>query len=263
MIRLACATLSAEGFDYRDFAATFEMLPAAGFKCVEFNLWDAATMLPSIGRDLRERCERASLMPAAVYGHGFGAESDFDIAKDVAHKIRLMEIARDLGCSRIVATGCKREEGGGLARTTRILEELVPAAEELDMLICLENHAGSNLETVEDYVRICEAIPSPRVGICIDTGHFDASDVDMDHLIDELGERVLHLHVKENRGRGQVDFTRFGEGTTDNHHIVERMAQRGYSGYVTVELSPQSDRPTSVDDLRKAYEMFAGFQRET
>jgi sugar phosphate isomerase/epimerase len=262
MIRLACATLSAEGFDYRDFTATFEMLPAAGFKYVEFNLWEAATMLPSIGRDLRERCERASLTPAAVYGHGFGAESDFDIAKDVAHKVRLMEIARDLGCSRIVATGCKRGEGGGLGRTIRTLEKLLPAAEDLDMLICLENHAGSNLETVEDYARMCAAIPSARVGICIDTGHFDASEVDMDRLIDTLGERVVHLHVKENRGRGRVDFTRFGEGTTDNHHIVERMVQRGYSGYITVELSPQKDRPTSVVDLCRAQEMFASFERE-
>ena len=192
MIRLACATLSAEGFGYSGFAATFEMLPAAGFKYVEFNLWDAATMLPSVGRHLRERCERASLVPAAVYGHGFGAESDFDIAKDVAHKVRLMEIARDLGCSRIVATGSKRGECGGLERVIRTLEKLVPAAEDLDMLICLENHAGSNLETVEDYARICDAIPSPRVGICIDTGHFDASDVDMDQLIDKLGARVLH-----------------------------------------------------------------------
>ena len=262
MIRLACATLSAEGFDYRDFTATFEMLPAAGFKYVEFNLWDAATMLPSTGRDLLERCRRASLSPAAVYGHGFGAESDFDIAKDVAHKVRLMEIARDLGCSRIVATGAGRGDGGGLERTIQTLEKLVPAAEDLDMLICLENHAGSNFETVEDYTRVCEAIPSARVGICIDTGHFDASDVDMDQLIDVLGERVIHLHVKENRGRGRVDFTRFGEGTTDNHHIVERMVKLGYSGYITVELSPQRDRPTSLADLRKAYEMFAGCQRE-
>jgi sugar phosphate isomerase/epimerase len=263
MIGLACATLSAEGFDYRDFAATFEMLPAAGFRYVEFNLWDAVTMLPSSGRDLRERCEQSSLTPAAVYGHGFGAESEFDIARDVAHKVRLMEIARELGCSRVVATGCTRGEGGGLERTIRTLEKLLPAAEDLDMLICLENHAGSNLESVEDYARICEAIPSVRVGICIDTGHFDASDVDMDQLIDTLGERVLHLHVKENRGRGSVDFRRFGEGTTDNHHILERMVRLEYSGYITVELSPQRDRPTSVDDLRKAHEMFVNFQRET
>jgi len=262
MIRLACATLCAEGFGYNDFAATFEMLPTAGFKYVEFNLWDAATMLPSVGTDLRERCARVTLTPAAVYGHGFGAESDFDIAKDVAHKVRLMEIARDLGCSRIVATGCARGEGGGLERTTQIVEELLPVAEDLDMLICLENHAASNIETVEDYARICEAIPSARVGICIDTGHFDASDVSMDELIDTLGERVVHLHVKENRGRGRVDFTRFGAGTTDNHHIIQRMIERGYSGYITVELSPQKDRPTSVADLRTAYEIFAGFERE-
>jgi sugar phosphate isomerase/epimerase len=262
MIRLACATLCAEGFGYHNFAATFEMLPAAGFKHVEFNLWDAATMLPSVGRDLRARCEQAALTPAAVYGHGFGAESDFDIAKDVAHKVRLMEIARKLGCSRIVATGASRGEGGGLDRAVRTLEQLLPAADELDMLICLENHAGNTFETVEDYRRICEALSSPRVGICIDTGHFDASAVDMDELIDRLGERVIHLHVKENRGRGRVDFTRFGEGTTDNQHIIERLVERGYRGYITVELSPQQDRPTSVADLRKAYKMFAGFERE-
>jgi sugar phosphate isomerase/epimerase len=262
MIRLACATLCAEGFDYKNFSATFEMLPAAGFTYVEFNLWEAATMLPSVGRDLRARCERASLIPAAVYGHGFGAESDSETPKDVAHKVRLMEIARDLGCSRIVATGAGRGEGGGLDRAIQTLEKLLPAAEELDMLICLENHAGNTFETVEDYAHVCEAIRSARVGICIDTGHFDASNVDMDELIDSLGERVVHLHVKENRGRGRQDFTRFGEGTTDNHHIVERMIELGYSGYITVELSPQKDRSTSVADLRTAYEMFAGFERE-
>jgi len=147
-------------------------------------------------------------------------------------------------------------------RLFAVLEHLAPVAEELGVRVTLENHAENNIENLADYEAILTAITSPAVGICIDTGHFDAADVDMDELIDRLGERVNHIHVKENRGRGKVAFTRFGEGTTDNHHVIRRMLERGFSGCITCELSPQ-ERPSTVEDLRTAYEMFCQYEATT
>ena len=142
----------------------------------------------------------------------------------------------------------------------RVLEKIAPVAEEMDVLICLENHAKNNLENIDDYAAIMKAIDSPFVGICIDTGHFDAAGVDMKKLIEQLGPRVNHIHLKENRGFGTQLFTKFGEGTTDNAGIVELMKARGYSGYVNIEISPNSEGlgpegPTD-EDLLKSREMF-------
>jgi sugar phosphate isomerase/epimerase len=141
----------------------------------------------------------------------------------------------------------------------------MPVAEEMDILICLENHKDNTIESIEDYRRIFDAVDSRNLGICIDTGHFDASGVDMDELIDEFSARVNHIHLKENRGKGTKQFTRFTEGTTDNHHIIRRMVSLGYSGYLTIELSPEigehDGRPFTRADIELPYRMFSPYEK--
>ena len=261
MILLSCATLCAEGFTYQGFDRTFELLPAAGYRFVEFNLWHAPALVPSRVADLARRCTDAGLRASSVHALALGGASVDEFAKEVAYKIRMMQIARDLGCSMLSATGYPRGAAGGLDRIVEILRELMPVAEDMGLQVSLENHKNNNLEFIEDYERIFDAVPSASLGCCIDTGHFDASAVDMDALIDRIGPKVNHIHVKENKGVGVQQFTRFGEGTTDNHHIVRRMMQIGYQGFVVVEISPQKDRPNSVEDLRKPVEMFAEFAK--
>jgi sugar phosphate isomerase/epimerase len=262
MIGLACATLSCDGFGDNDFVRSFEMLPEAGFKYVEFNCWHPGTLTPSKMRDLRARCERTGLTPCAVYSSGFGGGDPFALTKDVAHKIRMMEAARELGCRRIVATGPARDQNGGLDAVGATLELVAPTAEELDVLVCLENHANNALETIDDYASVLERIPSRQVGVCLDAGHFDASDVDMDELIDRFAERINHIHLKENDGRGAVRFTRFGEGTTDLQHVVERMIEAGYEGFLTVELAPHEGREATLEDIMTPLRMFRRYERD-
>jgi sugar phosphate isomerase/epimerase len=259
MVRLSISSLSADGFADNDFVRTFELFPRLGFRHVEFNLWHPSNLTPAKIADLRQRCARSGLQPSAVYSSGFGG----NMVKDVAHKIRMMEAARDLGCRRIVACGDKRGDPKAMDQLIRVLKELVPAAEEMDMLVCLENHADNVLENTDDYQRIAEAIPSERVGVCIDTGHFEAAGVDMNDLIDRLGRRVNHIHLKDNKEFGAKRFSRFGEGTVDNHNVIKRMLALGYQGYVNIELSPEVEGatgPLSAEDLlvpRRMFEVYA------
>lgn len=255
---LSCASLSADGFFAVEFDRAFAMLPAAGYRHVEFNLWPAATIVPEYVRTLRARCDDVGLAVSSVHGEGVtGRQIPWVEAGYLFH---MMTVAETLGCRRICFTGGNREESNGaLQGFIDVLSSVVSTAEERGIIICLENHAGNTLETIEDYEVICNAIPSPNVGICIDTGHFDASGVSMDDLIDRLGNRVVHLHLKENHGTGTVDFRRFGEGTTDNAHVVERLMELGFEGYMVCELSPQKDRESTVEDLRTAFDMFSAW----
>lgn len=259
MIKLACATLSIEGFGETDFDKTFRLAPAIGYKHIEFNCWYPSALYPSMIASLKERCAVSGLSAAAIHlNGGLGGEA----YKDFSHKLWAMQAVRALGGRRIVTSGAARGHDGGLDGVISSLKALVPVADELDVLICLENHFDNNIETIEDYRRIFDAIPSGHVGLCIDTGHFDASGVDMDALIDEFSPRVNHIHLKENMGTGKKQFTRFGEGTTDNHRVVSRMISMGYSGYLTVELSPEigESRPFTQADLELPYKMFSTYQ---
>jgi sugar phosphate isomerase/epimerase len=189
---------------------------------------------------------------------GLGGEP----VKDFSHKMWAMEAAKRLGAKRIVSSGLSRNEG--IAPLIRSLKALEKPAEDMGVLICLENHKDNTLETIEDYRSIFNEVSSPNVGICIDTGHFDASGVDMDTLIDEFHTRVNHLHLKENKGMGTKQFARFNEGTTNNAHVIERMLSLGYQGYMAVELSPEigevDGRPFTLSDLELPYKMFSPFE---
>jgi sugar phosphate isomerase/epimerase len=167
----------------------------------------------------------------------------------------------------LCATGAARGQNGGLETITTVLKELMPAAEELGVLVSLENHVGNNLENLDDYRRIFDVVDSPALGICMDTGHFEAASVSLDDLIDEFARKINHIHLKENRGFGVKEFVRFGDGTTDNVRAVDRMIESGYTGYLVVEVSPEigatDGRPFTIEDLQRPYAMFARFEEES
>jgi sugar phosphate isomerase/epimerase len=260
MIGLACATISCDGFDDNDFQHSFRIMPEVGFKFIEFNAWYPRGITPAKIRELKERCVRHNLQPACIHGMGFGADNPRDLSKDVGHKLRIIDAAVELGCRRVSFTGAGRGKAGGLAAIITVLKQIAPAAAEQDVLICLENHADNNLETIDDYAQIFDAVESPSLGVCLDTGHFDASGVNMDELIDRFQLKINHIHVKENKGFGRKEFVRFGQGTTDNFHVIDRMLALGYEGFITVELSPQEDTSTIPEDLRLAWQMFKKYE---
>ncbi len=257
MMQLAAATICFDAFDDTNFVHSFENLPACGYRYVEFNAWFPQNLTFSKARDLKRRCEKSGLVPAVLHGNGLGGVDRNDLSRDIAHKLRMLEVAVEIGCRRICFTGSNRGTNGGLPHIIEVLENITPAAEELDVLICLENHANNNLETIEDYQHIFDAVDSPMLGICLDDGHFDASDVDMNDLLNRLGHQVNHVHVKENRTRGKVDFVRFGEGTTDHAGILAHLNAIGFEGFATVEISPAPGRPTTRADMTHAREVIS------
>lgn len=263
MIKLSCATLSIEGFSETNFDKTFKVAPEIGFENIEFNCWYPSSLAPATIRSLKQRCSEHGLRAMAIHlNGGFGGEP----VRDFCHKLQAIQAVKELGGRMIVSSGAARGEDDGIQGIIRSLKDLVPVIEEMDVLISLENHVHNNIENIDDYRRIFDAIDSKNVGICIDTGHFDAASVDMDALIDEFAPRINHIHLKENKGVGEKVFTRFQEGTTDNKRIVERLIHLGYSGYMTIELSPEigekDGRPFTIEDLMLPYKMFSIYESD-
>ncbi len=261
MIRLSCATLSFEGFGETDFSKTFDLAPRIGYKNIEFNCWYPSSLCPQTIRSLKHRCEQHGLNPMAIHlNGGFGGEP----VRDFCHKVQGMQAILALGGRMIVSSGDERGQNGGIQGVINSLKNLIPVAEEMDVIISLENHVNNNIENIDDYRRIFDAIESKHIGMCIDTGHFDAAGIDMGALIEEFAPRINHLHLKENDGFGEKRFTRFKEGTTNNFYIIEKLISIGYSGYMTIELSPEigekDSRPFQLEDLKLPYKMFSAYE---
>lgn len=250
MVRLACASLSCDGFTDNDFMRTFELLPEIGYHYAEFDLWHPGNLSKSKIIDLRKRCADSGLTPMAVYSSSFGTDKQHELVKDVTHKLRMIEAALELGCTRIVMTGAGGRPAGGLAAVIKVLEHIAPEAEAQGVDVCLENHHGHSIDTVEDYEAIFTAIASPRVGMCVDTGHFQRSGIDLDGLVDKFGGRINHIHLK--------DF--LPGGKTDNHGFMARMLETNYRGYMTIE-HVTDNWDNVAEDLKAAKREFERYEQ--
>jgi sugar phosphate isomerase/epimerase len=258
-VEVAIATIACDGFGDRNFERAFAVIPTLPFKNVEFNCWYARNLTLQGIESIKERCEHHGLKPVCVQGSSFGAGGN--IIKDVTHKLWNMEAARRLGCQRVKFTGAGRGKEGGLEAVIEILKELAPAAEEMNMLILVENHANNNLENIDDYDKIFSAISSPNVGMCMDNAHFDGANVDLIEVVERFHSRILHIDLKETERKGIHKVVRFGEGVTDNAGVIEKMLGYGYRGYLLVEMAPPISEATLEADLNKAYELFHHYEK--
>ena len=256
-VELAVATICLDGFGDKNFESAFKLIPKTGIKNVEFNVWYPRTVTPSGIASIRDRCYQNGLKPICLQGTSFGD----DVLKDVTHKLWLMEQAKALGCRRVKFTGAGRGKAGGLETVIEVLKELAPAAEAMDVLITVENHADNNIENIEDYDKIFQAVDSPYVGMCLDMGHFDGAGVNNFEVIKRFHERIIHIDLKDTIEFGTYKTVPYGEGITDGEGIVKALIDKGYSGYLVIEQAPPAEGMDLVKEMSRIKDIFSHFEK--
>ena len=183
-------------------------------------------------------------------------------------------LARDLsaGSPPVLTTGlgsCGHpwEEAFPLVvERTRRFGEL--AAEE-GCRLAIEPHVGALLDSPERTIALMEQVRSPALGINFDISHFDVAGYPRAETIRALVPYAIHTHVKDGRMvDGKVRFQLPGEGEFDYTAYFREMAEAGWTGAVTVEVSAQIfNQPGydsweaarfSLETLRRAREAAAG-----
>ncbi len=261
-IALAIATICVDGFGAHRHKPSFEFIPQLGYRNVEFNLWYPDLIVPDYIDSLKERCQQTGLTPISIQGSGFGGEGRTGVIKDLSHKLVLLDRCEQLGCRILKCTGSRRGTAGGLKSIIEVLRELAPVAEAKGIQVALENHANNTLERIGDYEEIFAAIDSPKVGMCLDTGHFEGVSVDLGEVVDTFRERILHIDLKDCRERGKGhDTVPFGQGVTDFDGFLTHAINAGYRGYLVIEQAWTELKGDWVNDLKAARNRFEKWER--
>jgi sugar phosphate isomerase/epimerase len=104
----------------------------------------------------------------------------------------------------------------------------------------LEPHVHGLLDRPERVVYLMERLHSPSLGINFDISHFAVAGYPRGETIRSLAPYALHTHVKDGRmSDGDVRFLLPGEGDFDYTAYFREMAEAGYDGAVTAEVSAQ------------------------
>jgi len=137
-----------------------------------------------------------------------------------------------------------------------ITEELTDLAVEFGVDVAIHNYSSVHhddlsavFSTMADVREVLARHDDPRLGLCVDTGHFLVEDVTPEDVVREFGDRIVAVHLKDTSdaeiedvpGAGQLDLATV-LGLLDDHADV------GPPPVIEYEL-PQ-DRAT--DALREA-----------
>jgi sugar phosphate isomerase/epimerase len=187
-------------------------------------------------------------------------------AQQIAHTRRCIEVAHDLGIPSIrlnsgrwktirdfndlmKARGVEPPLGGytdddAFTWCIQAIESCLKHAEQCGVLLALENHWGLT-HTADGVLRIVNALNSPWLQVCLDTGNLlkrdsETWEPDYDGM-ERLAPHAVLVHAKTYFGGGEwyslnLDYAR----------ILATLRQVNYRGYVSLEFEGKEDAMTAV-----------------
>ena len=114
------------------------------------------------------------------------------------------------------------------------------------------SHAGSIIETAEEYERLMAGINPDLIGWCPDTGHIVRGGLDLLSALKKYQNRIKHIHLKDVDSEGKWKI--MGQGVCDFRKTLQSLEDAGYSGWVIGEEESEeawNDQKKSVSENRR------------
>lgn len=235
---LICASICYRGYAEDEFLATLALAPKIGFRSMEIHGPMTSSVeavdafdLPAVRRQL----EASGMECAGLYAPGWGGSDEAEAAEHARAIAACVGYAAELGARHVTSTGASpRDQAGALDRVMACVEQVLDRVPgDSSVRLTLEPHFGNVLEQPDDFARVLEAFPDPRLGLCPDTGHFHSARVDTVAFIRRFAERAYAVHLKDHVGKTSVGI---GRGEIDLRAIVKALEDVGYGGDLTLEL---------------------------
>jgi len=140
--------------------------------------------------------------------------------------------------------------------------ELVRYGEQRGVVIAIEPHVGSMLDTPERVLELLDAIDSPYLKLNFDISHFNVMGIPIAESVAALARHTVHTHVKDERGVvPDYQFLIPGEGEFDYVAYLQAMREHGYTGFITAEISIMVQRRPGYDPLAAAEQTYRTLAR--
>jgi inosose dehydratase len=176
---------------------------------------------------------QAKLKQRGIYLRAWGVQGfDGNEAKARA----TFEFAKAMGLQTITADPT--------SQALPILERLV---EEYQINIAIHNHGpGSRYDKIASVAAALKG-RHPRIGACVDTGHYLRSNEDPVEAIRTFGKRVYSVHLKDVKDKTQ--FTILGQGDLDTVGVFRTLQKIEYPHIIALEYEEHPENPSPYIDL--------------
>ena len=120
-------------------------------------------------------------------------------------------------------------------RSQANIRKVLPLAEELKVIIAVENVWNKFLLSPIEFARYVDEFNNPWLRAYFDTGNVVIFGYPQD-WIRTLGKRIVKIHLKDFKSKG-YEWKNLRDGDVNWPEVRAALAEVGYEGYVTPELS--------------------------
>ena len=119
---------------------------------------------------------------------------------------------------------------------------------EYDVAIAIHNHGpGHRYNKISDVEKVIKD-RHPKVGACVDTGHYLRSDEDPVEAVERFGKRVFGCHLKDVKttevdGKKQKQFKIAGEGDLKVTDLLKALKKLDYQYCLAIEYEENAKNP--------------------
>jgi len=181
----------------------------------------------------------------------------------IRHTLDSLKMATQIGCPNISIPPGGPLNGLDRQQAMRLfyqgLEQVIPTAEELGVMILVEPEPDLMIETAGQFRDFVRDIQSKYVGLNFDIGHFFCVGEDPRRAFEELFQWVGHVHLEDIASSREHNHLIAGRGAIDFKGVFTAMVQLGYPGDISLELYTYQDTPEeagreSLSYLRPLFE---------
>ncbi len=219
-------------------ADKFKLARKCGYEGIEGSPMkdlDAAGELGSLAR------RAGTPFHSIVYG-GWGAPFSDPrpdiIEKGLAGMETALRSAKALGADTVLLVPAVLNEdvgyGQAYERSQKHIRKLLPLAEELRIVIAVENVWNKFLLSPLEFARYVDEFDNPWLKAYFDVGNVIIYGYAQD-WIRTLGKRIVKIHLKDFKREG-YEWTNLLEGDVNWKQVRSALDEVGYDGFITPEL---------------------------
>lgn len=159
-----------------------------------------------------------------------------------------LRVLQRLG-GRLLVTGAGRGTGDSVQQRVRsFVESMKPhvaVAAELGLVIAIENHANSLIDTPDSIRYFAEAAPEKHLGIALAPYHLPQDEELLAKLIEDLGPRLALFYAWQHgagcmtaQPKDQEMLQMPGRGPLDFTPLLAALRKTGYAGWTEIFMHP-------------------------
>lgn len=220
----------------------FAIMAAAGLQKVD--LWGNLPQfsIQATECDLEKLRDQATAAGVTIANLGSYPGSRFSSDDPLVQRAELAALqatlyaAKALGARSIRVLPGRGEDPALVDKIAPLFAEGARLAEELDVYMGMENHAGSLAGNPPVVKHLCEVVGSRHFGVLYEPCNLMHGGVCYQEAFEIFSEHIVHVHVKDGRREGQEwGRCHLGEGEIDYGWVIQAMEGIGYRGDYALE----------------------------